>query len=131
MLVVLAIILAIYTAKKFIVKKSKVLLASMMTVGLLLIGLIVLTNNPIKKRYQEIMDDNLDIVTQKSYSRDIPFNGLNLRLIIWRFGYEILNELRVGLFRVVRRQPGPVEPEVCGYEHVYRHRQGRQGLPGL
>ena len=92
MLVILAFILAIYAGKKFVVKKSKGLLVTMMTIGLLLIGLIVLTNNPIKKRYQDIMDDNLGIIYQPSYNPGIAFNGLNLRLIIWRFGYEILNE---------------------------------------
>jgi len=35
---------------------------------------------------------NLELTTSGQFSYDSPLNGLNLRLIQWRFGVEILNE---------------------------------------
>lgn len=97
MLIALGIVLFIYAVKKFSVKKNRGLLAGVCVVFVLLVTALLVTNNPIKKRYQEIFTENLEIISRPTYTRDMAFNGLTLRLIIWRFGLEILNEQKAWL----------------------------------
>lgn len=40
---------------------------------------------------------HLEVVTQKNFSWDTPFNGLNFRLLQWRFAGEILTENKAWL----------------------------------
>ncbi len=45
-----------------------------------------------RTRFQQILDSEFAILEQDQYRWDTPFNGLTLRLVFWKFGWEILNE---------------------------------------
>ncbi len=57
---------------------------------LLIFGFLALI--PFSQRMKEITQPHLDMVTAEKYTFDSPLNGLNLRLIQWRFGWEICQE---------------------------------------
>lgn len=59
-------------------------------VVLVLAGTVVLT--PIIHRFGQLMDTDLELVSQEKFSYDSPFNGLTLRLVQLRFAYEIMSE---------------------------------------
>ena len=60
--------------------------------ALVMIGLVVSTQNRINKRFNEIVSGNIDLVRQDHFSPATYFNGLQFRLLQWRFVNEILNE---------------------------------------
>jgi O-antigen ligase len=57
-----------------------------------MILLAMLALIPVGKRLKMLMQPNLELTTAGHFSYDSPLNGLNLRLIQWRYGVEILNE---------------------------------------
>ncbi len=75
-----------------------VILSGLATV--LLIGLLVLTDNPVKARYQEIAQGDLDMIKTEQFNPGTAFNGLQLRLLEYHFAYKILNEQHAWLFGV-------------------------------
>lgn len=97
LLVVLAIILGLvrlldtHTRKKIKAKHAFLLAVA--------IGL----SYPVISRFMELRSPHLELVTQDHFTYDSPFNGLNLRLIQWRFGLEILSDQRAWITGV-----GPV-----------------------
>ena len=56
--------------------------------------IILILAIPFGKRINEISDHRLDIVMEDSYTYDSPVNGLNLRLVQARLGFEMLDEHR-------------------------------------
>ena len=56
------------------------------------ISAILLTNNPVKRRFSDAISGNVYLFKQDKFSPDIYFNGVQLRLLIWRFTYEILQQ---------------------------------------
>ncbi|MDP1623015.1 MAG: O-antigen ligase family protein [Bacteroidales bacterium] len=58
----------------------------------LLTVLTVIGSVPFVKRVQILSHPNLELVRSNSFKNDPELNGLNLRLIFWRFGKEILEE---------------------------------------
>lgn len=73
-------------------KNNKSLFFVLSIVILSLTAAIYFTNNPIKQRYQDIRLERLQTLQQTTYSSSDYFDGLALRLLFIRFGYEILNE---------------------------------------
>ena len=57
-----------------------------------MIALVLLTQNKVSKRFNEIVSGNIDLVEQKNFTPAIYFNGLQFRLLQWRFVHEILTE---------------------------------------
>ncbi|MFZ4520512.1 MAG: O-antigen ligase family protein [Bacteroidales bacterium] len=57
-----------------------------------LVILIAFGALPFMKRVQNILHPNLDMVASVNFKNCPEPNGLNLRLIFWRFGMEILEE---------------------------------------
>ena len=60
--------------------------------GIAMIMLVLSTQNKVSKRFNEIMTGDLTLVQQQNYHPEIYFNGLQFRLIQWRFVSEILTE---------------------------------------
>jgi O-antigen ligase len=58
----------------------------------LLLVLIASLSKPFINRLDELRNTELDIIGQKEYVYDTPFNGITLRLVLWGFGSEILSE---------------------------------------
>jgi len=62
------------------------------TVCISLGTLVIFTHNPISRRFAEIFEGNLSIVNQEKFTPANYFNGLQFRLLQWRFAGEILTE---------------------------------------
>lgn len=67
---------------------------SLMLVGLLSTGMISATSNRISHRFNEILSGNILIVEQPRFNAGMYFNGLQFRLLEWRFVAAILSEER-------------------------------------
>lgn len=63
----------------------------------LLITLIITTRNPVKNRFLDLTTGTSTLFQQEKFSSDIYFNGLQFRLLTWRFTYEILSEQKAWL----------------------------------
>jgi O-antigen ligase len=89
-LYLLWIIFFVIAVRKRIVKAYLVILPFfiLLTFGALILG----TKNPISKRFQEITSGNIALFKQKKFTQGDYFNGLQFRLLQWRFVYEILND---------------------------------------
>ncbi len=70
-----------------------IIFASLFT-GIAMIVLVLTTQNKVSKRFNEILTGDLTLVQQKNYNPAMYFNGLQFRLIQWRFVSEILTENR-------------------------------------
>ena len=57
-----------------------------------LVSLVFAARNPISKRFYEIIKGDITIVTQDKFAKSDYFNGLQFRLLQWRFVAEILTE---------------------------------------
>jgi O-antigen ligase len=55
-------------------------------------GLVVFTHNPVSRRFSEVLKGDLNFINQKKFKPGDYFNGLQFRLLQWRFVSEILNE---------------------------------------
>jgi O-antigen ligase len=60
--------------------------------ALLMIALVLLTPNRISQRFNEITSGNLTLVEQQDFTPAVYFNGLQFRLLQWRFVKEILTD---------------------------------------
>lgn len=61
---------------------------------------ILLTQNPVSRRFNDVMHGDMRIVTQTSFTPGHYFNGVQFRLLQWRFVKEIMQEKRAWLFGV-------------------------------
>ena len=91
----------LYVLARQFIKKRNLLLIAAGTVLLLFTLLVVFgSDNPVKKRFSEITRGGLELLRQEKFAPDMYFNGLQLRLLNWRFTYEILNEEKAWLLGV-------------------------------
>lgn len=58
----------------------------------LLILIAVSTSNPISHRFKDIFSGNSELFQEEKFNQGIYFNGIQFRLLQWRFVYELLNE---------------------------------------
>jgi len=65
-------------------KNRRIIAAALFVI--IIVGLL-----PFYNRMGELRNTNLDIVKQREFSYDTPFNGITIRLVQWRFAFEILN----------------------------------------
>jgi O-antigen ligase len=72
-------------------KKRKTILF-FFSITALAVVLIFVTKNPISHRFSEIVSGNVKIVAQDSFKQSDYFNGLQFRLLQWKFVPEILTE---------------------------------------
>jgi len=99
-LVITLIVLALSFTRKFSFRKNKWPVITAAVVVLLLLGAFILTDNPIRRRYQELTYANLNLIKREKFSPELYFNAIELRLLEWRFAKEILNEKHAWLFGV-------------------------------
>lgn len=80
-------------------QNKKVLLS--IVAGLCIVVIILLTtNNPVKKRFSDITTGTVTLFQQQKFDAGVYFNGLQFRLLTWRFTAEILNEQKAWLLGV-------------------------------
>ncbi len=65
-----------------------------LSLGLLLFISGVLMLGFTRSRFQQLVDSRFDVLTQERFEYDAPFNGLTLRLLFLKFGWEALQEER-------------------------------------
>ncbi len=121
-----------------------------LSAGLVLLLFIFSTTNRVSKRFAEILHGNVQLVEQKDFNPAIYFNGLQFRLLQWRFVKEILNEHHAWLTGVsgdaqklldqkyvsTHMYTGDVKTRSRGYLSYNTHNQFLQsllqlGIPGL
>ena len=73
-------------------KSSRLVYTSFFALGILLVILIFTIPNPISRRFYDIVKGNISVVRQDRFKPGDYFNGLQFRLLQWRFVPEILSE---------------------------------------
>lgn len=67
-------------------------IAGSFTLCIIILGLLFTTRNPIRERFSDVLRGNIKIITQETFNEGDYFNGLQFRLLQWRFVAEILTE---------------------------------------
>jgi len=58
-----------------------------------IVGTLILTGNPVERRYRDVMHRNIQISFLPDYRDTVPrFNNLTLRLFLWRCGMDNMKE---------------------------------------
>jgi O-antigen ligase len=100
MLVIALLILLHAVFRKYSLRGNRLpllLIGSILLVGIALAGL---TDNPVSRRYRELAAGDLEVVRQENFNPGMYFNALQLRLLEWRFAYEIVEARQAWLFGV-------------------------------
>lgn len=58
----------------------------------ILVSLLFTIRNPVKERFSDMLQGNMKMITQETFNEGDYFNGLQFRLLQWRFVAEILTE---------------------------------------
>jgi len=98
MLFILILILASFAMQKDYMNRNKktIIITGLICIALTL--LVLLTKNPIKERYLDMQ--NIGMIKKEKFSPGTYFNGVQLRLLQWKFAYQILNENNAWLIGV-------------------------------
>jgi len=100
LLVIAVLILVNAFLRRYSYRKNKRAVLVTGSALVLALGILALTKNPVSVRYRELAAGDLDAIKQKTFDPGMYFNALQLRLLEWRFGTEILNEQHAWLFGV-------------------------------
>ncbi|HEY6504016.1 MAG TPA: O-antigen ligase family protein [Chitinophagaceae bacterium] len=71
---------------------NRALITGLLILFVLLGWLTLATTNPVSKRFYDITKGNISIVSQEKFDPGMYFNGVQFRLLQWKFTGEILNE---------------------------------------
>lgn len=63
-------------------------------------AMLLCTDNPVTRRYKEISRVDIGLYKMNTLPPETVFNGLSLRLLIWKYSYEILNDRKAWVFGV-------------------------------
>jgi O-antigen ligase len=99
-LVILLIIVAAALQEHYSLRRNPRVIMAFSLAGLVLVGLLVFTGNPVKARFQEMMTTDLDKIRTERFTPGDAFNYLQLRVLEWHFAGEVLNEHHAWLFGV-------------------------------
>lgn len=88
MIACLCLSLFIFGIKNF--KHTQVLIYSLSF--LIVISTVVFCVPKISERITTELNTNFDVVNQTSYVYNTPFSGTSLRLVFWKYSFQILNE---------------------------------------
>lgn len=73
-------------------KKKKFLLAGMLVVVISMGSSVLIIRNPVSNRFYEIINGDMNLIRQDRFEPADYFNGVQFRVLQWRFVTEILNE---------------------------------------
>lgn len=96
------ILSAVFIFHSFIIsfwKKGAVLLAGSIIIGIV-ITIILVTPNRVSSRFHEIVAGDISLIEQQRFSPAVYFNGLQFRLLQWRFVSQVLSENNAWLIGV-------------------------------
>ena len=100
LLVILILILAHFYSQRLAIGKNRKGIAIALSLVLLLGVLLVFTKNPIRTRYLDIILGDVSMIDKEHFDPGTYFNGVQLRVLEWRFAREILNENHAWLLGV-------------------------------
>jgi O-antigen ligase len=78
-------------------KKPIIILSVLFSIMMVMFFVI---NSPVKSRFVDMFRTNMSILKKEKYNPGDSFSGLQFRLLLWRFTYEILEEKRAWLLGV-------------------------------
>lgn len=122
LLVYLVYYLYILLQKKF---RTQWAIAVVAVTGILLSSSILFTQNPVSRRFNDVMHGNIGIIQQPSFGPAYYFNGVQFRLLQWRFVKEIMQENRAWLFGVTPANAQTLLNEKYLSTHMYTGEPGR------
>ena len=96
--IVISLLYGLFFGVKFFWKKRFLAFVVLAILGASL--LLAVVKNPIKERFGDLANGSISLFKQEKFSPGVYFNGLQFRLLIWRFTYEILNENKAWLIGV-------------------------------
>lgn len=73
-------------------KRSRVWLISSFTLLIIISSLAFVIRNPLSSRFYDVYNGDLTILKQETFDPGKYFNGIQFRLLQWKFTGEILNE---------------------------------------
>lgn len=80
-------------------KRNPVITGGILFAGILTLGILSFTANPVSKRFHEVLNKNMDQSFYANYKgRDQSFNNLTLRVFLWRVGIDNLRQYQLWLF---------------------------------
>lgn len=101
LLVILLLILVTFVFQRYYAAKSYVALTMVGMGGVLLMTWILISDNPIKKRYLDLEHGDISMVKQDTFNYNTVFNGAQIRLLQWRYANEIMHEHHAWIFGVM------------------------------
>jgi O-antigen ligase len=126
-LVTLLVILIYFLFRKNSLRKNRKILLGVGLATVLLASLLLFTNNPVKKRYNDIIEANISMIQIEHFSPDVYFNGIQLRLLEWRFAVEILNAHRAWFWGVSSGDSQDLLNQKYIDANMYLGEKGRKG----
>lgn len=87
---------------------------------------LLFTQNPVSGRFNDVVHGDVRVITQTSFTPNDYFNGLQFRLLQWRFVKEILQENRAWLFGV---SPARAQ-QLLNQKYISTHMYTGTGRPG-
>ena len=100
LVIIFSAVCCLYYLVTFLKKKKRLIVSSLIIIGIAMITLVKATANPVSKRFNEIISGNISMVQQQKFSPAIYFNGLQFRLLEWRFVSQIVTENNAWLIGV-------------------------------
>ena len=110
LVIVISFLYLIYFVwKHSLFNRSKWIAPAFLFFFLVLLFIIAMTNNPLRQRFADLTRGNSELYRQEKFSPGIYFNGLQFRLLTWRFTFEILEKKKAWLWGV---SPGDAQHEL-------------------
>jgi O-antigen ligase len=100
LLVVLMLLLVNFVFQRYLKRRDFATIAMIGLCGVLLTSWIIVSDNPVKDRYQDLERGEISMVKQDTFSTQTVFNGASIRLLQWRYANEIMHEHDAWLFGV-------------------------------
>ena len=92
LLVWLSVVFVVYLRRRNGVRLTARQYAGLAALVVFGMGALALTKNPVGQRYRDILHDNFRYIGAHRLAPQDRFNGVSLRLLIWRFAGEIVTE---------------------------------------
>lgn len=70
---------------------SKTMRGALLAVVMLFLGGVLFLSQ-IRDRFDQLLSSQFEVLQQDQFAFDTPFNGLTIRLLLWRFGGEVMME---------------------------------------
>jgi O-antigen ligase len=100
LLIVLFLLLLSFVLMRYIARRNYLAIVLVAVGGLMLTMWIVFTDNPIKRRYQDLEHGDINMAKQATFTDSTVYNGAQIRLIQWRDANQIMREHQAWVFGV-------------------------------